>query len=341
MSLATRCGACGTVFRVVQDQLKVSEGWVRCGRCNEVFNALEALFDLERDTPPEWTPRAAPIAPATPASVSAPAPSPAPPPPPSPAVDFNVGHDGGIDLLVGSDRFDENDEPPQPIYRREADSSPAMRIDERDRLDFPDARFDSESEPAPAEPVDKDGVSILLPLGEDAVVEAPEFLRHAQRRERWQSPLVRIGLSIAAALLVGGVLLQAAHHFRDEIAARWPDTKPALLGWCDIAGCTVRPPRHIESIAVESTALTRGDGADTFRLAVTLRNRAGMALAIPAVDLSLTDPAGLLVARRMLTPSDFRVPGPTIGAGAELPLQLVLSTGSARVTGYTVEIFYP
>ena len=43
MSLATRCTACGTVFRVVQDQLKVSEGWVRCGRCNEVFNALEGL----------------------------------------------------------------------------------------------------------------------------------------------------------------------------------------------------------------------------------------------------------------------------------------------------------
>src|SRR5438046_1859583 len=53
MSLATRCTSCGTVFRVVQDQLKVSEGWVRCGRCDEVFNALEGLFDLGRDSPPE------------------------------------------------------------------------------------------------------------------------------------------------------------------------------------------------------------------------------------------------------------------------------------------------
>src|SRR4029079_16192045 len=49
MSMATRCIACGTIFRVVQDQLKVSEGWVRCGQCREVFNALEQLFDLERD----------------------------------------------------------------------------------------------------------------------------------------------------------------------------------------------------------------------------------------------------------------------------------------------------
>lgn len=46
MSLATRCPACGTVFRVVQDQLRVSQGWVRCGRCSEAFNALESMIDL-------------------------------------------------------------------------------------------------------------------------------------------------------------------------------------------------------------------------------------------------------------------------------------------------------
>lgn len=49
MTLATRCTACGTTFRVVQDQLRVSEGWVRCGRCNEVFSALETLSDLPEE----------------------------------------------------------------------------------------------------------------------------------------------------------------------------------------------------------------------------------------------------------------------------------------------------
>ena len=47
MSLATRCGTCGTTFRVVQDQLRISEGWVRCGRCDAVFNALDSLVDLD------------------------------------------------------------------------------------------------------------------------------------------------------------------------------------------------------------------------------------------------------------------------------------------------------
>lgn len=49
MSLATRCPSCGTIFRVVQDQLKVSDGWVRCGQCQEVFHGIEALFDLDSD----------------------------------------------------------------------------------------------------------------------------------------------------------------------------------------------------------------------------------------------------------------------------------------------------
>lgn len=73
MSLATRCTACGTIFKVVQDQLKVSEGWVRCGRCHQVFNALEGLFDLERDPPPQRRVES----PAPPHAAAQPSPSPA------------------------------------------------------------------------------------------------------------------------------------------------------------------------------------------------------------------------------------------------------------------------
>jgi predicted Zn finger-like uncharacterized protein len=55
MTLATRCAACGTAFRVVEDQLKVSDGWVRCGSCNGVFNASEHLFSLPEARRPRET----------------------------------------------------------------------------------------------------------------------------------------------------------------------------------------------------------------------------------------------------------------------------------------------
>ncbi|WP_287925152.1 zinc-ribbon domain-containing protein, partial [Diaphorobacter sp.] len=43
MSQITRCPHCSTTFRVVADQLRISEGWVRCGHCKEVFDASQHL----------------------------------------------------------------------------------------------------------------------------------------------------------------------------------------------------------------------------------------------------------------------------------------------------------
>ena len=52
MSLITRCPACGTMFKVVADQLKVSQGWVRCGHCAEVFDASKHLLPREASAEP-------------------------------------------------------------------------------------------------------------------------------------------------------------------------------------------------------------------------------------------------------------------------------------------------
>lgn len=48
MSQITCCPSCGTQFRVVADQLRISDGWVRCGRCQQVFDAHQNLQDLQR-----------------------------------------------------------------------------------------------------------------------------------------------------------------------------------------------------------------------------------------------------------------------------------------------------
>jgi len=43
MNMYTRCPHCDTVFRVTPQQLQVSSGQVRCGRCEEVFDAFVTL----------------------------------------------------------------------------------------------------------------------------------------------------------------------------------------------------------------------------------------------------------------------------------------------------------
>lgn len=46
MSQITRCPSCATTFKVVADQLRISEGWVRCGQCKEVFDASAHLLPM-------------------------------------------------------------------------------------------------------------------------------------------------------------------------------------------------------------------------------------------------------------------------------------------------------
>ncbi|EDZ97434.1 MJ0042 family finger-like protein, partial [Burkholderia sp. H160] len=46
MHLATRCPFCETVFRLQPAQLAQRRGLVRCGHCQEVFDASSSLFDV-------------------------------------------------------------------------------------------------------------------------------------------------------------------------------------------------------------------------------------------------------------------------------------------------------
>ena len=50
MSMATKCPACGTTFRVTPQQLQAQHGMVRCGRCANVFDGFKMLATLRDDT---------------------------------------------------------------------------------------------------------------------------------------------------------------------------------------------------------------------------------------------------------------------------------------------------
>ena len=377
MSLATRCTSCGTAFRVVQDQLKVSEGWVRCGRCDVVFNALEGLFDLERGqvsassladdeatggtvseapdgserevlagAPERFAPpgsEAAALAPtgasalagdagegsATPgdAGVSATARSGASSPEP-------LEHAASLDEEIDAHLFGVR------AFRRKTVPG---HLSERDRLDFSDARFDSDLLADAADDDEKGSPpttrSPELPL--ESSTPHPEFLRRAESRARWQRPGVRWALGTAALGLLALLGLQAAHHFRNDVAARWPALEPALARWCAAADCTLEAPHRIDEIAVENTALAKLAGSEAFRLGVTLRSRSAVPLATPWIDLSLTDANGRLVARRAVAATELEPATRVLQPGTELALHAFLEAANARVTGYTIEIFYP
>src|SRR4051812_44265659 len=90
MSMITGCPSCGTLFKVVPDQLKISDRWVRCGHCSDVFDAAANMRQLVDAEPAEEPPDAAlpmtapltaePPPPRVPAPPPAVLPFPTPPP---------------------------------------------------------------------------------------------------------------------------------------------------------------------------------------------------------------------------------------------------------------------
>jgi predicted Zn finger-like uncharacterized protein len=355
MNLATRCTACGTIFRVVQDQLRVSDGWVRCGRCQAVFNAQESLFDLEHDTPPPWQapeqePDHGPLAEAADKDLAATAPL-----SPDDLEEVPASETPGLEPQTWSQG--------EPPLATPAIESVVHRTDAPGSTDGDAKQVLGDIPPNPVTPIDHafpasgDSEAAAPSAPADAAVEvAPAFLRQAQRSERWQQPSMRVllwTLVAASALLLGA---QVIHHFRQVIATQHPGALPWLQDFCAVTRCQIEPLQRIADVSIESTALTQAQGpaptpedaasaADTdahiLRLAITLRNRGEWAVAMPSVDLSLTGSDGELVARRALSPLDFSADDPRLLPGMDTPLSLRFRVAGGRVSGYTVEVFYP
>ena len=331
MTLATRCPSCGTVFRVVQDQLRVSQGWVRCGRCSEAFNAQEAMVDWPAAEAQQAGEAAAALTservPAADEVVIALPPEPGPPLIELPPGVEVIASDGAmsVDLaepaLAAAPAIDSPPMTPETI----APPAPAFAP--------PEAPAAAAIEPRPAAPPDAALDEPLQP--------PPSFVLRAERAARWRRPGVRLALSAAALGAALGLAAQGVYVFRDRIAAGQPAWRPALQQVCAALGCRVGEYRQIDALSVESTALTRVDGAPVYRLAVSLRNRAALEVAAPAIDLSLTDAQGRPIARRVLQMSDLGLPLRTLKAGSEVPIQASLAVGDRPVSGYAVEIFYP
>ena len=404
MSLATRCPSCGTVFRVVQDQLRVSEGWVRCGRCNGVFNAAEVLFDIDSGAtvavdldppgpasfapPPAPRPPAPPLPRHAPAEAAAPAARPFEPaaagsaPPASsqhpannapwtggrqePRFDADVHADAHPDahaddpwpraghaeqpLLRAPSRHQDDpvdeiiitDHVPRAGAPSQAAAQPPGLADEPAiRADFSAAATAAANHAATAAGNPAATTAASASARPSPVQALPSFLRTAERNALWRRPAMRIAAGLGVALLGIALVLQAAVLWRDTLAARWPASTPALAALCRLAGCSVQPLRRIESLAVRSSGLNRLEGSTLYRLQVVLQNRADTALMMPALDLSLNDAQGKLVARRVLQAAELGAPQAVLQAGEEMPLQALLSTGERRVDGYTLELFYP
>jgi predicted Zn finger-like uncharacterized protein len=342
----TRCPGCRTIFRVTDEQLALRDGQVRCGHCKHVFDGNAGRISLApkprddapfhdeaRYGPPTITLRSSRSL--TP--VPGPAPS-APEPAPGPVA-------GTADLGAA------------PI------GPPAEALAAGEPLPAVDASRSGEP-PAPGQ-VDAGNEPAALPLAgaalpaQSEVAEpegaspAPAHVADADYENRFTRPrggrfgdgLGRIAV-LAAPLLLLLLIAQAAFHFRDALAAHVPATKPLLVRACALVGCSVGPLHEAAGLSIDASDL-QADPAHRglLMLTATLRNRSGVDLAYPHLELTLTDAQEQVVVRRVILPAEYVGAGGDLHAGipgnTEVPVKLFIDASATTQAGYLLYAFYP
>lgn len=204
--------------------------------------------------------------------------------------------------------------------------------------DSPAAVLQARSRKPTASPADGDEQD------EESAHEAgPEvsFVVAARRKAFWRKPMVRAVLVLVLLVLVLGLVLQVAVQERDRIAATDPRARPWLLKLCEPLQCEVAPQRQIADVVIDSSSFNKARG-DSYQLALAMKSKADIPLAMPAVELTLTDAQDQPVLRRVLLPTDMAAPAELPARGEwSTSVSVIVTTGGARVAGYRLLAFYP
>ena len=183
-----------------------------------------------------------------------------------------------------------------------------------------------------------------MAAGVAATAATPYFLRYALARRRRRSPLFAIAFVLLALVL----LAQLAAAFRAEILAAFPQARPALVELCKVFRCTVDWPARRDLLAVVGSDLQVRPGTDVYELTAIVRTRGSITLALPAIELTLSDTLERPVVRRVFAPDDYLAGTPDaaarrlagLEAGADLSVSITFAAPGLRASGFVVYPFY-
>lgn len=180
---------------------------------------------------------------------------------------------------------------------------------------------------------------------EEPVADEPDFVLSARRQQRIGGTLRSAMWGVGALLLVG-LVGQSTYFFRDQLAARLPQLKPALTSACAKLGCSVGLPMKIESVSFEANELQALDPArNLFSLNLLLRNHSDTVQAWPSIELTLNDANEKPIARRVFAPHDYLNPSANLAQGfasdQEQPVKVTFELLQLKASGYRVYLFYP
>jgi predicted Zn finger-like uncharacterized protein len=303
------------MFKVVHAQLLVSDGWVRCGQCDEVFDANVHL-----------QPSAQPVVAPTPPNNAVAAPA---------AYDWSE--------VAGME---------SPA----AAVAPATAVETATAVAvLPGDAFLDQSPHALSGPSDA-GIAVQDLSGAAAGAGAapsfvhvaaqptPSFMAQGKATSSRAGLAARVWMWSAAAALLGVLGGQVLWHERDRIASFNPSIAPALAWACSVFGCRIDALRQADALVIDSSSFSKVL-TQVYTLQFTLRNTGSVPVAMPAVELTLTDLQDRVLLRRVLQAKEFAGQRPALPVGASvtasLPVQVRSVVGAESIAGYRLLAFYP
>ncbi len=282
------------MFKVVTDQLKVSQGWVRCGLCAEIFDA--SLHLQAAQTTAVLTPVAADHVPLDQAALQA--------------------------ATAAEGASFQTSQAPQTC--QSALSAPASEASQTAK-DDPESLALVDDAPAAASELPSD----VLEAADDV-----SFVRDARRQAFWRQPSMRMSLGVFSVLLTALLVLQVVIQQRDSLAALEPRLKPWLQTLCEHLECKLAPLRALEHVVIDSSSFNKIN-TDLYRLSFSIKNTGATPVAMPSLEVTLTDSQEQALIRRVLTPAQVGAASDMLGAGADFAGLVVIQVQGSGVTGTT------
>src|ERR1700733_2315484 len=361
----TVCPKCALTLTVTAADLRVAQGFVRCGQCTNVFNALIALSDERHPsgaTPQEVQPEPHPLeedeaAPAEEGSSTATAEQlvhsteeAVPVDESSPLVDDSI-EQTSLDFTPGAAdvaqifvepeiRDDEITGTYESIVLGARESMPA---DVEEEAGEPQKSADEELNEQLQSLASRIEAARQNELAQTYTGVRPIFTTPPPPLHESEAPAPKKSYLAPAALVVLALLLigQALHHYRGELAVnpRLHGPLTALYGWL---GVPLRPHWDVTAYEVHqlgASALAEATGELTVRASV--KNDAAEPQPLPLLRVTLLDRFGNRLAAREVPPRAYLHVAPADGAllpaGERVDAQMAFIDPGREAVGFEID----
>lgn len=149
-----------------------------------------------------------------------------------------------------------------------------------------------------------------------------------------------------AAGLALALGLQAVHFFAPQIVVVLPEARPVLAQACKLLACRADLPIDLtKTDLIRAQVLLRENADRGLTVSAALVNRASHLQRWPAIELTLNDARGGVLARRTYAPKDFVASADALERGLPpkiaVPIEFAIRRPHAEPAGYELRIVSP